>query len=205
MVMPKGLFLTIDGPNGVGKSSLVEGLTTYLSQLGIDVLATTEPTDSALGLMVRDMENEYRGRVYACLVAADRYYHIESEIVPGLEIGRVVISSRFVASSLVLQRLDNVGLDFIWAINSGICQPDISIILTAPAAILEQRLAKRPVFSRFEKTASRSAELEYYLEAAEFLIAHGFNVWLLDNGETPLESNILQIGRSVAKRLGLSV
>lgn len=205
MEKPKGLFLTIDGPNGVGKSSLVEGLTAYLCQLGVDVLTTIEPTNSALGLMVRQMENEYQGRVYACLVAADRYYHIESEVIPALRSGKVVLSSRFVASSLVLQRLDNVDIELIWAINSGICRPDINIILTASTSVLEQRLAQRSVFSRFEKSASCSVELEYYLEAAEFLTDHGFNIWLLENGETPLENNILQIGKAVLKQLNISM
>lgn len=204
MAKTKGLFITVDGPNGVGKSSLVEGLANYLHQLGIDVLTTTEPTNSALGSMVRKMESEYQGCVYACLVAADRYFHIETEVIPALQNGRVVLSSRFVASSLVLQRLDNVDLELIWAINSGICMPDINIILTASAAILEQRLAQRSVFSRFERTTSRSLELSYYLEAAEFLSAHGFNVWLLENGETPLENNVLKIGKAIVRQLNLS-
>ena len=193
----KGMFVTIEGPNGVGKSSIVSGVASRLRQLAFDVLETSEPTSSYLGQLVRQLEAEYRGRVYACLVAADRYYHLDHEVIPALQEGKVVLSVRYVESSLVLQGLDNVELEFIWALNSQIYKPDLSVILTAPAEILEQRLAQRPSLSYFERTESRATELSYYLDATEFLSKHGFNVLLLDNGNTPLDENINRISEKV--------
>jgi len=197
MPSQKGIFITIDGPNGVGKSSLVNGLILELKKLGLDVSETKEPTNSPLGQWVRQTESIYSGHVYACLVAADRYFHIENEIKPLLDDGKIVISARYVESSLVLQSLDNVEFDFIWALNSKIYRPDISIILTASAEILSSRLSERSYFSRFEKSKTRQAELDGYIHAANFLKQQGFNILFLDNGVVPLEQNIVQVSEQI--------
>ena len=192
-----GIFVTIDGPNGVGKSTIVICVASRLRQLGFDILETGEPTASDLGKFVRQLEADYCGRVYACLVAADRYYHLECEVIPALQESKVVLSNRYVESSLVLQRLDGVELEFIWALNSQIYIPDLSVILTAPVEVLEQRLSQRASLSRFERTKSRAMELSYYLEAVEFLSKRGFKMLLLDNGNTPLEENVSRLTEEV--------
>ncbi len=197
----KGLFITIDGPNGVGKSSLVSGIVSQLAQLGFDVSETKEPTSSNLGQWVRQVESTYSGRVYACLVAADRYFHLETEVMPLLNEGKIVLSARYVESSLVLQSLDNVEFDFIWALNSQIYKPDISIILIASAEILDIRLGERSYSSRFEKTKTRQAELDGYMRASQFLLQQGFNVLLIDNGTVPLEKNVAQITEQIINLL----
>lgn len=193
-----GLFVTVDGPNGVGKTTLVHGVVERLRQLGRDVHETSEPTASELGRLVRQSEAIYSGRTYACFVAADRYFHLDNEIMPALEQGKIVLSSRYVESSLVLQRLDGVPIDFIWELNSQVQVPDLSIVLTASPEILEQRLAQRSTHSRFELTTSRSKELEYYLGATAFLTAKGFNTLTLDNGNTSAEANVQRICGEIA-------
>ena len=196
-----GLFVTVDGPNGVGKSALVSGLVSQLSEFDIDAVETSEPTNSPLGDLVRELEADYSGKEYACLVAADRYFHITGEIDPALQKGQVIVSARYIESSLVLQRLDKVQIEFIWALNSQVLIPDISIILTAPAEVLDQRIAERSSFSRFEQSVTRKAELEYYLDAAKFLSNRGFNVIRLDNGHIPLQKNIDMVTEKILNRL----
>jgi len=71
------------------------------------------------------------------------------------------------------------------------------VILTASAEILEQRLPQRSSFGRFERTKSRAEELNYYLEAVEFLSKHGFNILLLDNGTTPLDENVKKLVQKI--------
>lgn len=195
----KGIFITFEGPNGVGKSSLLDGIVNQLakSDFGVDMLRTKEPTSSPLGQFVRVAEEDYRGRILACLVAAD----LENEVLPALQEDKIVLSDRYIESSLVLQRLDDLDIEFIWGLNSQICIPDLSVILTASAEILEQRLSQRSSFGRFERTKSRAEELNYYLEAVEFLSKHGFNILLLDNGTTPLDENVKKV---VQKILALS-
>lgn len=193
----KGMFISFEGPNGVGKSSLLDGVMNQLTHLKFDVLKTKEPTLSPLGQFVRTAEEDYQGRILACLVAADRYFHLENEVLPALRLGKIVFSDRYIESSLALQRLDGLDIEFIWTLNSQVLIPDLSIILAAPAKILEQRLSQRSSFGRFERTKSRADELNYYLEAEEFLSKRGFNILLLDNGTTPLDQNIEKIVRQI--------
>lgn len=196
----KGFFITVEGPNGVGKSTIVNGLADRLRRMGFDVVGTKEPTASDLGNFVRQIESELSGVAYACLVAADRYRHLELEVVPALRLGKVVLSDRYVESSLVLQRFDGVDLDFIWALNSRIRVPDLSVILVASPETLAARLTGRPCRGRFERSMSRAMELEYYQDAACYLSARGFNVMVLDNGVNPPEKNIETITERVSLR-----
>lgn len=193
----QGIFVSFEGPNGVGKSSLLESVANQLTQLSFDILQTKEPTLSLLGQFVRVAEENYRGRILACLVAVDRYFHLEDEVLPALQTGKIVLSDRYIESSLVLQRLDGLDIEFIWSLNSQICIPDLSVILTAPVEILEQRLSRRISFGRFERTKSRADELNYYLEAGKFLSKRGFNILLFDNGTTPLNQNIEKVVQQV--------
>lgn len=193
----EGTFVTFDGPNGVGKSSLLDGVADRLINLKFDILKTKEPTQSPLGQFVRNAEESYGGLTLACLVAADRYFHIENEILPAVKLGKIVLSDRYVESSLVLQRLDGLDTDFIWRINSQVYIPDLSIVFTAPAEILEQRLLRRNSFSRFERTKSRAEELNFYMEAKDFLLKHGFNVLSIDTGTTPMSQNVEKIVQKI--------
>ena len=198
----KGFFVSFEGPNGVGKSTLLNGVANQLNHLGFDVFKTKEPTLSPSGQFVRTAEENYRGRVLACLVAADRYFHIKNEVLPALQKGKIVLSDRYIESSLVLQRLDGLDIEFIWNLNSQIYIPDLSVVITASAEILEQRLSQRNSLSRFERTKSRVEELKYYLEAAEFLSKHGFNIFLLDNGMGSIDQNILKVVQRILLMFG---
>lgn len=189
----KGIFVTFEGPNGAGKSSLLEGVTNQLAQLNVDILRTKEPTLSPLGQFVMSAEENYQGRILACLIAADRYFHLDNEVLPALQAGKIVLSDRYIESSLVLQRLDGLDIEFIWMLNSQICIPNLSVILTASVEILEHRLSQRSSCGRFARTKSIVDELNYYLEAVEFLSKRGFNILLLDNGTTPLEQNVKKV------------
>ena len=195
----KGIFVTFDSPNGVGKSSLLDGVANQLTQVGIDTLRTKEPTLSPLGQFVRGSEENFQGRILACLAAADRYFHLENEVLPALQAGKIIFSDRYVESSLVLQRLDGLDVEFIWSLNNQIYIPDLSVILIASVEILEQRLSQRSSLGRFERTKSRADELKYYLEAAEFLSKRGFNILLLDNGATPLDQNVEKVVQKIPK------
>jgi dTMP kinase len=144
-------LITIDGPGGVGKSTLATALARQLGTLGHPVHATAEPSTGGVGVFTRANADHISGHSLACLVAADRYHHLDHEIQPALADGRTVICDRYLASSLVLQRIDGVPVEFILTINAAIRLPDLAIILTAEPHTIAQRLANRGTHDRFEQ------------------------------------------------------
>ncbi|MFJ7996791.1 dTMP kinase [Streptomyces sp. NPDC096310] len=161
-----GFFLAVDGPGGIGKSTTVAALAQQLQQAGHAVHATTEPSSSPLGQVTRRLANDVRGPALALLVAADRNHHLATEIRPRLATGQTVVCDRYLPSSLVLQRLDGVPLDFIRAINAGIDLPDLAVILTASADTIARRLVTRGSHHRFEDDLGNvQRELDLYEQA----------------------------------------
>lgn len=177
-----GLFVTLDGPGGAGKSTLVALVAGKLAAAGHPVTATREPTDSDLGKLARHHTAVYSGAALACLVAADRYHHLSSEIHPAVLAGRLVLCDRYVPSSYVLQTRDGVPLEFVRTLNAHATRPASSIIVTADPAILETRLASRGMHSRFEHAGSSAAEAAMYDELAAVLTEDGFQLHRLDTG-----------------------
>jgi dTMP kinase len=166
-----GLFVTVDGPNGSGKTSLIDAVSARLAAEHL-VYCTRQPSPTKLGQMIRSSEREFHGRALACLIAGDRHHQLETEIVPRLSDGAVVLCDRYIESSLVLQRLDGVTIEEILAINSGILRPDLRIRLLAQPDILRARLASRPTDAsrRFEHAPDApERELSLYQDADRLL------------------------------------
>ncbi|WP_329218292.1 dTMP kinase [Streptomyces sp. NBC_01485] len=176
-----GRFVTIDGPSGVGKSTTVKALHDHLTAQGHPARRTAEPTTSALGQFIRRHADQIHGLALACLVAANRYEHIESEIQPALQTGELIISDRYLPSTLVLQRLDGVPLEFLLGINRHALLPDLAVILTAEPGLIAERIATRGVTHRFHLDPSAPGrEAELYADAASQLTRQGVMVLLLD-------------------------
>lgn len=196
------MFITVEGPNGVGKTTIVDGVGNRLLAMGFDVVKTKEPTRSPLGEFLRNAEESYDGKCLACLAAADRYLHIEREIAPALSAGKIILSDRYVESSLVLQGLDGCDFNFVWKLHSRILVPDLSVILIAEASVLNYRLLTRQKRSRFERDKLKEQEVCLYREAAEFISQHGFHTLLLENDVVPPEENISRIVQEIQKLHG---
>jgi len=184
-----GVFITIDGPNGVGKSTLIDKLVLELRE-NCAVYTTKEPSDSELGKRVRKNEENIRGLDYAKLILEDRKWHLANEILPQLVKCDIVISDRYIASSLALQAYDGVLIDDIWNMNKEFLLPDINVILLAKEDVIEKRLGQREHLTFFEKRMSRHQELNYYKESDTFLKQKGVNsILLYNNSENDLNTN----------------
>ncbi len=106
--MKRGLFLTLEGVDGCGKSTQLSRLTKYLEEKGLDVLLTREPGGCAISEQVREMllspENkEMSAETEMLLYAAARTQHITEKILPALEAGKVVLCDRYLDSSIAYQ------------------------------------------------------------------------------------------------------
>jgi len=178
----KGQLVTLDGPGGAGKSTLVRRVADRRDAAGVPVHATTEPSHGPAGRLARANTAIFRGHALACLVAADRYHHLETEIRPALADGKVVICDRYVASSYALQVLDGVEESFVAAINAHAEPPDLAVILTCDPDVLKRRLAIRGSHGRFEDTSELSrAEPDRFAEIATMLAAEGTRTLVLDS------------------------
>lgn len=191
MAKEKGIFITFEGPNGVGKSVILEAVAEQISRIN-SIVTTKEPTNSNLGEMARKGEEYLSEYSLALLVAADRYFHLNKRVIPALENSKIVLCDRYVESSLVLQRIDGLSLNYIWELNKKIKVPDLSVVLTAKPKILNRRLSKRENLSKFEREASRRKELLFYREAANFIDQKGFNVHLQNNNLNTSKEEIAQ-------------
>ncbi|MGC4950924.1 dTMP kinase [Streptomyces sp. DT224] len=186
----RGIFITLDGPSGVGKSTTLQALSDALTGQGIPVRRTLEPSTRETGRFVSENFAHIRGHALACLVAADRYQHVEHEIEPWLTTGETVVCDRYLASSLVMQRLDGVPLQFLVNLNADVLRPDLAVILTADPRLIAERIASRGPRNRFHRDPTApDREVSLYTEAAKILTGIGVpNVLVVNTGEaTPKE------------------
>src|ERR1700761_950839 len=182
MTADRGFFVAIDGPSGIGKTTVVSQLRQLLADQGYPVFATGEPTRTLIGNLARYGTDDHRGFALACLVTADRYEHLDHEIRPALKAGKIVLSDRYLASTLVLQRLDEVPSDFLWLLNQYADRPDLYVILSGDITRARQRAVQRGLYSRFHRGGREAgiAEAALYESVADDLAQRGFKVVVHD-------------------------
>lgn len=161
-----GIFITIEGPDGAGKSTQAKMLAAYLQKQGRRVILTREPGGTHLAEKIRDLVLTATAEPMAptaevLLYAASRAQHVAALIAPALAKGAVVISDRFVDSSIAYQGYGReLGADLVWQINQpalGGLLPHLTIVLDIEPAAGQERLARR---NEREKTAPDRLEQE---------------------------------------------
>lgn len=139
----KGFFVCIEGLDKSGKTTQSVILVEALCKKGYDAVYTTEPSDGEIGTFIRKYVLQRNERVptvvEALLFAADRADHIENGVKPMLEKGKIVVSDRYVYSSLAYQGAAGLSLDWIKQINNQALKPDLAIYLDVPVEVLVQR------------------------------------------------------------------
>ena len=147
----RGLLVAFEGGEGVGKTTQARLLAIWLREQGYDVVATQEPGATKMGMRLRALllDTAHTGlspRAEALMYAADRAEHVESVIIPALERGTVVVTDRYVDSSIAYQgRGRNQPVGEVAGLNrwaTGGLEPDLTILLDLPP---EAGLGRRSV------------------------------------------------------------
>ncbi|MBR6473180.1 MAG: dTMP kinase [Firmicutes bacterium] len=133
----KGLFITIEGPDGSGKSTQIENIKKFFEDRDIDIVFTREPGGTPIGERIREiiLDNQFKEMDYmteAMLYAASRAQHVAQVIRPALQAGKVVVCDRFVDSSLAYQGYGRRLGESVEVINSFAvqdCVPDITFLM----------------------------------------------------------------------------
>jgi dTMP kinase len=158
-----GLFITLEGGDGVGKSTQAALLEASLTEAGHTVVRTREPGGTDLGGEIRSMVLHRRGhiapRAEALLYAADRAHHVATVVRPALERGEVVLQDRYLDSSVAYQGAGRVlGADEVrelslWAVEGLL--PDLTVLLDLDETASRSRLdSSRTEYDRLEAEAA---------------------------------------------------
>ena len=144
------MFISFEGIDGVGKSTQLESLQEFLISRGHKVLRTLEPGGTELGQEIRHLLLHRKGdvapRAEALLYAADRAHHVATKIRPALERGEIVLTDRYLDSSVAYQGaardldVNQVRDISLWAVDNLV--PDLTILLDLPAQDAMQRRSK---------------------------------------------------------------
>jgi dTMP kinase len=151
----KGVFICIEGLDASGKTTHAHRLVRNLRSKGFDAVYTTEPSRGEIGRFIRTYILQRKRRVpsvvEALLFAVDRVDHVEKEIKPALENGKIVVSDRYVYSSLAYQGAAGLDLKWIEEINRLALPPDLAIYLDVPPEVVVKRIRrKKSVMERLE-------------------------------------------------------
>jgi dTMP kinase len=158
-----GLFITLEGGDGSGKTTQSQLLTEWLEQRGRTVLRTREPGGTEVGVAIREIVLHHRGEIAprseALLYAADRAQHIATAVRPALARGDVVIQDRYLDSSVAYQGAGRV-LDAtevrdlsLWAAEGLL--PALTVLLDLDETVARGRLdAENKRFDRLEAEKS---------------------------------------------------
>jgi dTMP kinase len=168
-MIKRGLFIVFEGIDGGGKSTQINLLKNFLEIKGYKVKLTSEPTDDAVGSLIRNYAGSNNRNLIpeteALLFAADRVEHSKN-IEKDLKNGFTVICDRYIHSSLAYQNAAGVNLKWIRTINKLALKPDLVILLDIDPEISLQRVCgrKRTIF---EEKAYLCKVRKIYLELAE--------------------------------------
>lgn len=178
----KGLFIVMEGPDGSGKTTQINLLKTYLEEAGYECLITREPGGTIIGEEVRQLilNPEYKEMspvTEMLLYAASRAQLVHEVIGPALENGKIVISDRFVDSSIVYQGIArNLGISTVAAVNApgiGIYRPDGIFFIDLSEA---EGLRRKKEQKKLDRMEQESIEFHH-------LVSEGYRKVLADRPE----------------------
>ncbi|NLE46510.1 MAG: dTMP kinase [Chloroflexi bacterium] len=204
-----GYFITLEGPDGGGKTTQAQLLVCELGKQGYDVLLTREPGGTDIGDEIRAILHDRRhtmmdARTEILLYSASRSQHVVQTIIPALEAGRVVISDRYADSTLAYQGYGRgLDLDMLRVITSYATrdlEPDLTLCLDiAPEDGLRRRRENDGEWNRLD---AESLEFHHRTRAGYLELAgRSPSRWVIIDAARPAPDVFAQISEVVSARL----
>lgn len=202
---PSGVFVSFEGGDGVGKSTQVALLGHHLATLGREVVVTREPGGTPLGLELRRAilhGEDLDPRTEALLYAADRAHHVASLVRPALERGAVVLTDRYLDSSVAYQGTgrglgaDEVERLSLWAVRDLL--PDVTVLLDLDPAVGLARITG-------DRDRLESAGDEFHRATRDAFLARAAadpGRWLVVDASRPADEIAAQVRDRLAPLLG---
>ena len=175
--MEKGLFITFEGCEGSGKTTVSKYLYNRLKEEGYDVIYSREPGGVDIAEQIRAVILNVRNtamdpRTEALLYAASRRQHLAEIVLPALKAGKIVLCDRFVDSSLVYQGYARgIGIDKVWELNQFAiddCMPDLTLYYDVDVETGLSRVRSRGEMNRLD---SENVEFHKSVRKAYQMIA----------------------------------
>jgi dTMP kinase len=142
----RGFFICVEGLDGCGKTTQARLLVRRLKK-DYDAVYTAEPSNGKVGRLIKKqyLHADKRGSIVveALLFAADRLEHLKSEVLPALDEGKLVVSDRYVYSSLAYQGAAGLDLKWIEKINEQAVRPDLALFIDVEPETVVQRLKRK--------------------------------------------------------------
>ena len=168
----KGYFITIEGSDGSGKSTQLKKIISYLEEKQVDLVVTREPggTDVAEAIRELILDPAYlqmTAKTEMLLYAAARAQHVEEKVLPALQAGKVVLSDRYVDSSIAYQAYGRGLGDMVAQVNAiatGGLVPDLTIFLDLPPAV---GMARKQQEENHELDRLEQEKLEFHQKVYE--------------------------------------
>ncbi len=200
-----GIFICFEGGDGSGKSTQAARLAEWLNSEGHEIVTTFEPGDTALGAVMRDLVLHsttipISPKAEALLYAADKAQHIAEVVQPALEGGKIVISDRYIDSTIAYQGagrvLDPAEITRLahWSVSDLL--PDLTVLMDVPVA---QAMDGKGSLDRIESAGPAFHERvrSYFLALA----AQDPGRYLIVNGRDPKDDVTAVIRARVAQLL----
>lgn len=161
-----GAFISVEGLDASGKTTQTKLLVKNLKKKGFNAVYTTEPSKGRIGRLIRRHvllgENRLSEVLEALLFAADRIDHLEREVLPALGEKKIVVSDRYLYSSLAYQGAAGLDLKWIEEINKWAMKPDLTMYIDVPPEVMLKRLKRKK--SIMETLQNQQQVREIYLK-----------------------------------------
>jgi dTMP kinase len=191
----KGLFIVLEGIDGSGKTTIMKNLERYLCDRGYTVYSTKEPSSGDAGLFIRSVlrkEKVVSQRALQLLFWADRADHIDREVEPHLANNEIVISDRYMFSTIAYGTSSGVKKEMLYDILKYFRIPDLTLYIDIPAEVALHRINhNRKEAELFERESVLKAVRDKYLE-----LSKAFNFRVI-NGDKPEEEVSKSVQRTV--------